>query len=157
MDSQTTAAAIDDFEELIQMNITGSIQEELLTWLDKHGIAVSRSTLVVWDYGKKNPIQAVSDLAALCRLRQSSCRGKPFKWNKAEGTAANTTPHRDNETKTTAGSMRETTPFGATCSKSHLNQASCHDYGLRCFHQHDSDLSMEQKTKSSLQSLPVAG
>jgi hypothetical protein len=47
MDSQTTAAAIDDFEELIQMNITGSIQEELLTWLDKHGIAVSRSTLVV--------------------------------------------------------------------------------------------------------------
>jgi len=43
----------------------------------------------------------VSDLAALCKPRWSSRRGKPFKWNKAEGTAANTTPHRDNETKTT--------------------------------------------------------
>jgi arginine repressor len=45
MESQTTAAAIDDFEELIQMNITGSTQEELLTWLDKRGVTVSRSTL----------------------------------------------------------------------------------------------------------------
>jgi hypothetical protein len=31
MESQTTAAAIDDFEGLIQMNTTGSTQEELLT------------------------------------------------------------------------------------------------------------------------------
>ena len=45
MEPQTTAAAIDDFEELIQMNITGSTQEELLTWLDKRGVTVSRSTL----------------------------------------------------------------------------------------------------------------
>ena len=46
MEPQTTAAAIDDFEEeLIQMNIAGSTQEELLTWLDKRGITVSRSTL----------------------------------------------------------------------------------------------------------------
>jgi hypothetical protein len=46
MEPQTTAAAIDDFEEqLIQMNITGSTQEELLTWLNKRGIIVSRSTL----------------------------------------------------------------------------------------------------------------
>src|SRR5271156_3372927 len=33
------------FEELIQMNITGSIQEELPTWLDKRGVTVSRSAL----------------------------------------------------------------------------------------------------------------
>jgi hypothetical protein len=33
------------FEELIQMNITGSIQEELLTWLDKRSVTVSRRTL----------------------------------------------------------------------------------------------------------------
>jgi arginine repressor len=47
MESQTTAAAIDDFEEeLIQMNTAGSTQEELLTWLDKHGVIVSRRTLV---------------------------------------------------------------------------------------------------------------
>jgi hypothetical protein len=45
MKPQTTATAIDDFEELIQMNITGSTQEELLTRLDKRGIRVSRSTL----------------------------------------------------------------------------------------------------------------
>jgi hypothetical protein len=46
MESQTTAAAIDDFEELIQMNTAGSTQEELLTWLDKRGVIVSRRTLV---------------------------------------------------------------------------------------------------------------
>jgi hypothetical protein len=47
MESQTTAAAIDDFEEeLIQMNTTGSTQEELLTWLGKRGVIVSRRTLV---------------------------------------------------------------------------------------------------------------
>jgi hypothetical protein len=45
MESQTTAAVIDDFEELIQINIAGSTQEELLTWLDKCGVTVSRSTL----------------------------------------------------------------------------------------------------------------
>jgi hypothetical protein len=46
MESQTTAAAIDDFEEeLVQMNIAGSTQEELLTWLIRHGVIVSRSTL----------------------------------------------------------------------------------------------------------------
>jgi arginine repressor len=47
MESQITAAAIDDFEEeLIQMNTAGSTQEELLTWLDKRGFIVSRKTLV---------------------------------------------------------------------------------------------------------------
>ena len=45
MESQTTSGAIDNFEELIQTNITGSTQEELLTWLDKRGVTVSRSTL----------------------------------------------------------------------------------------------------------------
>src|SRR5271154_4709860 len=57
-------------------------------------------------------IQAVSDMAALCNLREESRRGKPFNWNNVEGTAvegtavegtdANAIPHRDNEeTKTT--------------------------------------------------------
>jgi hypothetical protein len=46
MEPQTTGAAIDDFEELIQMNIAGSTQEELLTWLDNRGVVVSRRTLV---------------------------------------------------------------------------------------------------------------
>jgi hypothetical protein len=46
MEPQTTAAAIDDFEEqLIQMNITGSTQEGLPTWLNKRDVTVSRSTL----------------------------------------------------------------------------------------------------------------
>jgi arginine repressor len=46
MEPQTTAAAIDDFgEQLIQMNIMGSTQEELLTWLNQRGTTVSRSTL----------------------------------------------------------------------------------------------------------------
>jgi hypothetical protein len=46
MEPQPSTAAIDDFEEeLIQMNITGSTQEELLTWLDERGVTVSRSTL----------------------------------------------------------------------------------------------------------------
>jgi hypothetical protein len=46
MEPQTTAAAIDDFEEqLIEMNIAGSTQEELLTWLNQRGVTVSRSTL----------------------------------------------------------------------------------------------------------------
>jgi hypothetical protein len=46
MEPQTKAVAIDDFEEeLIQMNIAGSTQEELLDWLDKRGVTVSRSTL----------------------------------------------------------------------------------------------------------------
>jgi hypothetical protein len=45
MEPQTTAAAIDDFEELIQMDIAGSTQEELLTWLGNRGVMVSRSTL----------------------------------------------------------------------------------------------------------------
>jgi len=35
MESQTTATAIDDFEEqLVQMNIAGSTQEELIIWHD---------------------------------------------------------------------------------------------------------------------------
>ena len=42
-------------------------------------------------------IQAVSDMAALCKLREASRRGKSFKWNKVEGTADNTVPHRDIE------------------------------------------------------------
>ena len=46
MGSRTTAAAVDDFEELIRMNIAGSTQEELLTWLGKRGVIVSRRTLV---------------------------------------------------------------------------------------------------------------
>jgi hypothetical protein len=47
MEPQTTAAAIDDFEEeLIQMNTAGSTQEELLTWLENRGAIVSRRTLV---------------------------------------------------------------------------------------------------------------
>jgi hypothetical protein len=47
-------------------------------------------------------IQAMSDMAALCKLREASRRGKPFKWNKVEGTADDTIPHRDiEETKTT--------------------------------------------------------
>jgi hypothetical protein len=45
MEPQPSTATIDDFEELIQMNITGSTQEEPLTWLDKRGVTVSRSTL----------------------------------------------------------------------------------------------------------------
>jgi hypothetical protein len=62
MEPQTTAAAIDDFEELIQMNITGSTQEELLTWLDECGVTVSRSTLArrlkLW---QKNPPLATAN------------------------------------------------------------------------------------------------
>jgi hypothetical protein len=47
-------------------------------------------------------IQAVSDITALCKLRETCRRGKPFKWNKVKETATNTVPHRDNEgTKTT--------------------------------------------------------
>jgi Protein of unknown function (DUF3435) len=42
-------------------------------------------------------IQAVSDMVALCKLRQASRRGKPFNWNKVERTDANTILHRDNE------------------------------------------------------------
>ena len=46
MEPQTTTAAIDDFEEdLIQMKIRGSTQEELLTWLNNHGVVVSERTL----------------------------------------------------------------------------------------------------------------
>src|SRR2546423_1445561 len=44
-------------------------------------------------------IQTVSDMAALCKLREASRRGKPFKWNKVAG---DTIPHRDiEEAKTT--------------------------------------------------------
>jgi hypothetical protein len=43
---QTTGAGIDDFEELIQINIAGSTQEELLTWLDNRDVIISRRTLV---------------------------------------------------------------------------------------------------------------
>jgi hypothetical protein len=47
-------------------------------------------------------VQAVSDMAALCKLREASRRGKPFEWNKVEGTPDDTVPHRNNEeTKTT--------------------------------------------------------
>ena len=46
MAPQTTAAAIDDFEEdLIQMKIRGSKQEELLTWLNNREVIVSERTL----------------------------------------------------------------------------------------------------------------
>jgi hypothetical protein len=46
-------------------------------------------------------IQTVSDMAALCKLREASRRGKPFKWNKVEGTADDTILYRDiGETKT---------------------------------------------------------
>jgi hypothetical protein len=40
-------------------------------------------------------IHAVSDSAALYKLREASRRGKPFKWNKVEETTANAIPHRD--------------------------------------------------------------
>ena len=56
-------------------------------------------------------IQVVSDLAALCKLREASHRGKPFKWNKVEETAANTILHRDNEeTKTEETKTTEPLP-----------------------------------------------
>jgi hypothetical protein len=42
-------------------------------------------------------IQAVSDLTALCKLREASRRGKPFKWNKVEETAVIVIPHADSE------------------------------------------------------------
>ena len=46
-------------------------------------------------------IQVVSDLAALCKMRQQYRRGKPFNWNKVDETAHDTITHRDNEdTKT---------------------------------------------------------
>jgi hypothetical protein len=46
-------------------------------------------------------IQVVSDLAALCKLRESSRRGKPSNWNKVAETVDSTNPHGDEEeTKT---------------------------------------------------------
>ena len=46
-------------------------------------------------------IQVVSDLAALCKMRQQYRRGKPFNWNKVDETAHDTITHRDSEdTKT---------------------------------------------------------
>ena len=45
MAPQTTATAIDDFENLIQMKIRGSTQEELLTWLNNREVIVSERTL----------------------------------------------------------------------------------------------------------------
>jgi len=46
-------------------------------------------------------IQVVSDLAALCEMRQQCRRGKPFNWNKVDETAHDTVTHQDNEdTKT---------------------------------------------------------
>jgi hypothetical protein len=38
-------------------------------------------------------IQAVSDIAAFYKLREASCRGKPFKWNKVEEIAADIIPY----------------------------------------------------------------
>jgi hypothetical protein len=47
-------------------------------------------------------IQIISDMAALCKLREASCHRKPFKWNKVKRTADDTIPHQDiEETKTT--------------------------------------------------------
>jgi Protein of unknown function (DUF3435) len=46
-------------------------------------------------------IQVVSDLAALCKMRQQCRRRKPFNWNKVDETAHDIITHRDNEdTKT---------------------------------------------------------
>jgi len=42
-------------------------------------------------------IQAVSDLASLCSLREQSRRGKPFNWNKLEETTNETVSHQDGE------------------------------------------------------------
>jgi hypothetical protein len=46
-------------------------------------------------------IQVVSDLAALCKMRQQCRYGKPFNWNKVDETAHDIITHQDNEdTKT---------------------------------------------------------
>jgi hypothetical protein len=55
-------------------------------------------------------IQTVSDMAALCKLREASRRGKPFKWNKVEGTADDTIPHRDIEETKTAEPLPSSPP-----------------------------------------------
>jgi hypothetical protein len=51
-------------------------------------------------YGEKTltrRIEVVSDLAALCKMRQQCRRGKPFNWNKVDETVHDTITHRDNE------------------------------------------------------------
>ena len=47
-------------------------------------------------------IQVVSDLAALCKLRQPSHRGQPFKWNKEEKTAILQREDEDIKTRKTS-------------------------------------------------------
>jgi hypothetical protein len=132
----------------------------------------------------------MSDIAALCKLREASCRGKLFKWNKVEGTADDTISHRDiEETKTveplppsppslSSPSSPSSAPVSPRPSRDqcpfyffknrlpsvdrdrpyaridslrrhvlrvHLNQALCHDYGLRGLHQPNFDPPTEQK------------
>jgi hypothetical protein len=55
-------------------------------------------------------IQTVSDMAALCKLREASRRGKPFKWNKVEGTADDAIPHRGIEETKTAEPLPSSPP-----------------------------------------------
>ena len=102
-------------------------------------------------------------MAAFCKLRESSRRGKPFNWNKVEETT-DAAPHPDVEdTKAVKASpplspvspqpsadqcpfcffdeglseKDRLRPYARTDSlrrhvlRLHLNQASCHNYGLR--------------------------
>jgi hypothetical protein len=105
-------------------------------------------------------IQVVTDMAALCKLRESSRRGKPFNWNKVEETA-DAVPHPDVEDTKASPPLSPISPRpsadqcpfcffdGGLLEKDrlrpyaridslrrhvlrvHLNQASRHNYGLR--------------------------
>src|ERR1700756_1034488 len=55
-------------------------------------------------------IQVASDLAALCKLRQPSRRGKPFNWNKEEKTANDAILQRECEDIKTSPPMSPVSP-----------------------------------------------
>jgi Protein of unknown function (DUF3435) len=113
-------------------------------------------------------IQVVSDLAALCEMRQQCRRGKPFNWNKVDETAHDTITHEDNDIKPSPPSPSALPrPSSDQCPfcffedslppadrmrryaridslrrhvlRIHLNLASRHDYGLRGLPQPPSD------------------
>jgi hypothetical protein len=69
----------------------------------------------------------MSDMGALYKLHEASRRGEPFKWNKVEGTADDTIPHRDiEETKTAEPlSSSPSSPSSAPVSP-RSSQDQCH-------------------------------
>jgi hypothetical protein len=116
-------------------------------------------------------IQVVSDLAALCKMRQQYRRGKPFNWNKVDETTHDIITRDNEDTKTIKplppSPSASPRPFSDQCPfcffedslpqadrmrryaridslrrhvlRTHLNQASRHDYGLRDLPQPPSD------------------